>query len=63
MDVDVQVRALLQNRKAQSACCAEPLNPAPEGAGHEFTCSGCGQPTQRVLGEPTEIIAEGNGVL
>lgn len=55
-----QVRAVLVHRKAESACHGAPLDRVAEGT-EEFTCRECGQPAQRVLGEPTEIIVEGNG--
>lgn len=52
-----QVRAVLQYRKAESACHGARLDVAPEGAAHDFTCRQCGQPAERVLGEPAEVIA------
>ena len=60
--VGVAVTATVVHRKAQSECCAAPLDLAPQEAGHEFTCRQCGQPTARALGEPRVIqAAGGNG--
>ena len=51
------VTAVLAHRKASSGCCDAPLAPGPEP--ETFTCRGCGQPCQRILGEPEEVIARG----
>ena len=61
--VGVAVAATVAHRKAQSECCAAPLDLAPQEAGHEFTCRQCGAPTARVLGEPRHIPASGTGVI
>lgn len=56
------VHAVFQHQKAQSACCGEKLQlPADPAAEHEFECRSCGQPTERVLGEPAEHHAYSDG--
>lgn len=61
--VGVAVTATVAHRKAQSACHGAPLNRAPEEAPHDYTCRQCGQPTERVLGEPRHVQASGSGVM
>lgn len=54
--------AVLAHRKASSSCCAAPLNiarPAADGGEPDWLCTACGQPCQRVLGDPVEVTAHG----
>lgn len=53
--VPLHVQATVLHRKASSACCGEKLRKPGAGAAHEWECAGCGQPAQRVLGEPAEV--------
>jgi hypothetical protein len=57
-NVEPQLQVRLAHRKAESACHGAPLDRVQDGA-DEFTCRQCGQPTTRVLGEPTEVVANG----
>ena len=57
MEITVQAVAVLAHRKASSACCGALLQAPPEGADHEYDCTQCGQPAQRVLGEPRAVAA------
>jgi hypothetical protein len=57
-NVTVQITAVAVHQAAESACCAAPLGRAAEGT-EEFTCQACGQPAERVLGEPERIPAGG----
>jgi hypothetical protein len=58
--VTPQVTAVAVHRTAQSACCAAPLDRVAPGA-EEFTCRGCGEPTERVYAEPREIAVRSEG--
>jgi hypothetical protein len=40
-------------QKASSACCGAPLNRVTPGV-DEFTCRECGEPCERVMGDPQE---------
>jgi hypothetical protein len=44
-------------RKASSACHGAKLNPGQ--APGSFTCRECGNPTERVLGDPEEVSFHG----
>jgi len=57
MQVTPTVTAVLEHRKAQSGCCAAKLNPGAEPG--TFTCRECGQPCDRVLGDPVTVTAHG----
>jgi hypothetical protein len=57
--VTPQVHAVLEHRKASSACCGKNLQLPAAGAEHEFECTGCGQPTERVFGAPKAVEAHG----
>jgi len=46
-----------QVRRASSACCGAKLNPGGEPG--TFTCRDCGQPCERVLSDPEEVILRG----
>lgn len=48
----IKVTGLL--RRAASDCCAAKLNPGTEP--ETFTCRSCGQPCERVLGDPQEVV-------
>lgn len=54
------VTAVAVHRKASSACCGDRLQLAAPGAEHgqRYECGSCGQPTQKVLGEPE--VSEGS---
>lgn len=54
-----QIHAVFEHRRASSACCGDRLQLPAEGAEHEFECAGCGQPAERVFGEPTVVEAHG----
>lgn len=58
-EVQVQARAVLEHRKASSSCHGAPLRLPPQGAAHEYECGQCGQPCERVLGEPAQVHARG----
>ena len=47
----------LAHRKASSACCAARLNAGTQPG--TYTCRGCGQPCERVLGDPEEVTFGG----
>ena len=59
VQVQVEVHAVLAQRKASSACHGAPLRFPPEGAEHELECTQCGQPAERVLSDPVEVEAHG----
>lgn len=61
--VGVAISATVVHRKAQSACCAAPLALSAPDAEHEHDCTACGQPAERVLGEPRYVPAAGHGVI
>jgi hypothetical protein len=51
------ITGTLAQRKAASACCGALLNPGPVPG--SFTCRECGNPTERVLGDPEEVHFRG----
>ena len=50
-----EVTLTFEHRKASSACCGALLDPGPEP--ETFLCRECGQPCERVLGDPVEVTA------
>lgn len=57
LEVTPKITAILAHRKAASDCHGAPLDAS---AGPTwFTCRQCGQPCQRVYGDPTEVTAHG----
>lgn len=64
--VTVQGTAIAVHRKASSACCGAKVavvDPAVPPDEHQYECRSCGQPAQRVLGEPRRIAAGFGGAL
>jgi hypothetical protein len=57
--VTPQVTAVAVHQRAESACCAAPLDRVTPGA-EEFTCQECGQPTDLVHGAPVYIPVTGS---
>lgn len=61
MSDDLAVQPRLEGtaefRRASSSCCGEKLNPGGEPG--TFTCRGCGQPCDRVMGDPQEVSLHG----
>jgi hypothetical protein len=55
--VKPEFRATARIKRASSSCCAAKLNPGPER--RTFTCRNCGQPCDRVMSEPEEVILRG----
>jgi hypothetical protein len=56
VNLPLEVHATAVHRKASSACCSAKLQrPAQADAPHEYECTSCQRPTERVLGEPQEI--------
>lgn len=51
------ITATLAHQKASSSCHGAKLNPGAEP--ETFTCRECGQPCERVMGEPEEVTAHG----
>lgn len=55
--VQPEFRVTAEVRRASSACCAAKLNPGT-GPG-TFTCRACGEPCERVMSGPEEVILRG----
>lgn len=55
--VPVEVTVTGEQRKASSSCCGAKLNPG--GGPETYLCRECGQPCERVLGDPVEVTAHG----
>lgn len=56
--VTVQGTAVALHRKASSDCCGAKVDIVDKSAPpaeHAYTCTNCGNPTNRVLSEPTRI--------
>lgn len=51
------ITVTLAHRIASSDCCGVRLGPGPEPG--IFTCQACGEPCDRVMSEPREVIARG----
>ena len=52
-----EISGTVAHRKASSACHGAPLNPGQEPG--SYTCRECGEPTERVLGDPKEVAFHG----
>jgi hypothetical protein len=48
------ITIVLAHRKASSACHGAKLDPGP--VPETFTCRECGEPAERVLGDPRETV-------
>lgn len=52
-----QFRATAEIRRASSSCHGAKLNPGAEPG--TFTCCDCGEPCERVMSGPEEVILRG----